>query len=191
MTEVGLGRIQALGPKWVAGYGPCRKWALLWGGWERRTSQAISPNVQGNRVVPLARQTSCRTNLLGELSAVSLAEPEGSKCSCWPGNLRRSMSHSSCSWSSPRRCNLVPFRRLLGDLGGCSLCLEGLADSDSWPEGAEGRAMPLSGTVRGPGDELVSEFSILQGSKTETSAIDMWRKQQSMQWLNEDKKIFI
>ena len=29
MTEVGLGRIQALGPKWVAGYGPCRKWALL------------------------------------------------------------------------------------------------------------------------------------------------------------------
>lgn len=25
MTEVGLGRTQALGPKWVAGYGPCRK----------------------------------------------------------------------------------------------------------------------------------------------------------------------
>lgn len=39
MTEVGLGRIQALGPKWVAGYGPCRKWALLWGGDKRRTSQ--------------------------------------------------------------------------------------------------------------------------------------------------------
>lgn len=32
MTEVGLGRMQALGPKWVAGYGPCRKWALLWEG---------------------------------------------------------------------------------------------------------------------------------------------------------------
>ena len=175
MTEVGLGRIQALGPKWVAGYGPCRKWALLWGGKKRRTSQDTITSCPGQQSCAsgmVDQLATCSANLLGQLSAVSLAEPEGSKCSCWPGNLRRSISHSSCSWPPPRRCDLVPFRRLLGDLDGCSRCLEGLADSDSWPEGAEGRTMPLSATDTGPEDGPLSEFSILQGNNRETSVTD-------------------
>lgn len=57
MTEVGLGRIQALGPKWVAGYGPCRKWALLWGG-KTRGVKTLSLHVPGSRAVPVAWQTS-------------------------------------------------------------------------------------------------------------------------------------
>lgn len=107
---------------------------------------------------------TCRANLLGELSAVSHDEPEGSKCSCWPGNLRRSISHSSCSWSSPRRWDLFPSRRLLGDLDGCSLFLEDLADSDGWSEELEGLDMPLSGSERGLDEKLVSEFSVLRDS---------------------------
>lgn len=111
---------------------------------------------------------TCSANLLGELSAVSLAELQGSKCSCWPGNLRRSISHSSCSWSPPRRCDLFPSRRFLGDLDECSLCLEALGDSDIWPSGAEGRNMALSGTARGLDGGLVSEFSILQSRNINT-----------------------
>lgn len=161
MTEVGLGRIQALGPKWVAGYGPCRKWALLWG--FKRNKPPSYYVLKQSYASGLADQlVTCKADLLGELSSVSLADPEGSKCSCWPGNLRLSVSQSSCSWPSPRRCDLFPSRRLLGDLDGCSLCLEDLADSASWPGGPEGRAMTSSGTVRPPQVELVSEFSILQ-----------------------------
>lgn len=170
MTEVGLGRIQALGPKWVAGYGPCRKCALLQGGGEKKKKKSQDtitscPGQQSCASGTADQLATCSANLLGELSAVSLVDPEGSKCSCWPGNLRRSISQSSCSWPSPRRCDLFPSRRLLGDLDGCSLCLESLADSDSWPGGPEGRVIPLSGTARDPGDGLVSEFSILQKIK--------------------------
>lgn len=62
MTEVGLGRIQALGPKWVAGYGPWRKCALLWGRKKRKGLVIrLLPHVQDNRVVPVARPTSWQT----------------------------------------------------------------------------------------------------------------------------------
>lgn len=167
MTDVGLGRMHALGPKWVAGYGPCRKWALLWEGRikKRRTSHDTITSHPGQRrgKSGMADQLAAwSANLLGELSAGSLADPEGSKCSCWPGNLRRSISHSSCSWSPPRCCNLVPFLRLLGDLDGCSLFLEGLAGSDSLPEG---RTMSRSGTATDTDDELLSDLSILQESR--------------------------
>lgn len=107
---------------------------------------------------------TCRANLLGELSAVSHDEPEGSKCSCWPGNLRRSISHSSCSWSSPRRWDRFPSRRLLGDLDGRSLFLEDLANSEGWSEELEGLDMSLSRSERGLDDELVPEFSVLHDS---------------------------
>lgn len=131
----------------------------------KRTSHDIITSHAGQRrgESGTAEQlAACSSDLLGELSVGSLADPEGSKCSCWPGNLRRSISHSSCSWSPPRCCNLVPFRRLLGDLDWCSLLLEGLADSDSWPEG---RTMSLSVPVAGTGDELASDLSILQKEK--------------------------
>lgn len=63
MTEVGLGRIQALGPKWVAGYGPWRKCALLWWREKKRKGLVIRllPHVQDNRIVPVARLTSWQT----------------------------------------------------------------------------------------------------------------------------------
>lgn len=137
---------------------------------------------------------TCNANLLGELSAVSLADPEGSKYSCWPGNLRRSISQSSCSGPSPRRCNLFPSRRLLGDLDECSLCLEGLADSNSWLGGPEVRTIRLSGTATGPDNGLVSEFSILLGSNAEISIYlsiisktfsIFLKNNQSMRWFQE------
>lgn len=140
---------------------------------KKRTSQDTITSCPGQQSCGSGtgdQLATCSADLLGELSAGSLTEPEGSKCSCWPGNLRRSISRNSCSWSPPRRCNLVPFRGLLSDLDGCSLCLEGLADSASWPEG---RTISLSGTARGPDDWLVSEFSILHRSNTETSVKDV------------------
>lgn len=165
MTDVGFGRMHALGPKWVAGYGPWRKWALLCEEGSKKESESRHCQLtcwaterwewHGGAAGSLEAQ-----HLLGELSAGSLADPEGSKCSCWPGNLRRSISHSSCSWSPPRCCNLVPFRRLRGDLLWCSLFLEGLADSASWPEG---RTMSLSVTAAtDTDDELASDLSILK-----------------------------
>lgn len=130
---------------------------------QKRTGQDTSHAGQQRGKSGTAEQLAAwSSDLLGELSVGSLADPEGSKCSCWPGNLRRSISHSSCSWSPPRCCNLVPFRRLLGDLDWCSLFLEGLADSDSWPEG---RTMSLSVTAADTDDELASDLSILQRSK--------------------------
>lgn len=97
---------------------------------------------------------------------MSLEDPEGSKCSCWPGNLRCSISQSSCSGASPCRCNLFPSRRFLADLDEGSLCLEGL-DSGSWPQGSEVSTMPLSAIATGPDNEQVSEFSILLESNAE------------------------
>lgn len=133
------------------------------------TSHAGQQRVKSGTAGQLAAWSS---DLLGELSVGSLADPEGSKCSCWPGNLRRSISHSSCSWSPPRCCNLVPFRRLLGDLDWCSLFLEGLADSDSWPEG---RTMSLSVTAADTDDELASGLSILQRSKNKKTFVEMFK----------------
>lgn len=169
---------------------------------KRKTSQDTITSCPGQQSCAsgMADQlATCSANLLGELSAVSLAEPDGSKCSCWPGNLRRSISQSSCSWPPPLRCNLFPSRRLLGDLDGCSLRLEGLADSDSWPRWPEGRAMPLSGTAGDPDPGLVSEFSILSGSSAEASvkAVQPIKTDNCMRWLceyleivQEPKKLF-
>jgi len=168
MTEVGLGRIQALGPKWVAGYGPCRKWALLRGEKMSRAGQDTTASCPGQQRCgsgTAEQLATCRANLLGELSAVSLAEPEGSKCSRWPGNLRRSISPCSCSWLHPGRCVLVAFRRLPGDLARWFWCFGDLDDSGSWPEVVEGCVMPPPGTARRSDDGALSEYSILEGSE--------------------------
>lgn len=107
---------------------------------------------------------NCHANLLGEISIGSLGEPEDSECSRWPGNLRWSVSHDSCSWSASRRCNFVPFWCLLGDLVRGSLCLESLADSDSWPADF---STSSCGAAMDPGGGLVSGFSILHRRNTE------------------------
>lgn len=161
MTEVGLGRIQALGPKWVAGYGPWRKCALLW--WRKKKERGWSSDYYHmSRTTELyqwhGRPAGKRAHLLGEISIGSLVEPEDSKCSRWPGNLHWSVSHDSCSWSPTIRCNFVPFWCLLGDLVRFSLCLENLTDSDRWPAGF---ATSSCGTAMEPGVGLASEFSIL------------------------------
>lgn len=109
---------------------------------------------------------NCCANLLGEISIGSLVEPEDSKCSRWPGNLRWSVSHDSCSWAPIRRCNFVPFWCLLGDLVRCSLCLESLADSDRWPADF---ATSSCGTTTDPGVGLVCEFSILHRMDTKSA----------------------
>lgn len=163
MTEVGLGRIQALGPKWVAGYGPYRKCALLWGRRKKKKGAGhwtitSCPGQQSCTSGTADQLANCRAHLLREISIGSLVEPEDSKCSRWPGNLHWSVSHDSCSWSPIRRCNFVPFWCLLGDLVRCSLCLESQADSDRWPAGF---ATSSCGTAMDPGGGLVSKFSIL------------------------------
>lgn len=75
MTEVGLGRMHALGPKWVAGYGPCRKCprlhlSHLFGQLSKVSSadsEASDPCCSGNQCTFPPDRCSGQSGLRGDL----------------------------------------------------------------------------------------------------------------------------
>jgi len=121
MTEVGLGRMQALGPKWVAGYGPCRKCPRL----EQTDNSLKSLHIFIFRVELIYIKWRFiylhLSHLFGQLSAVSSTDAEASD-SCCSGN-RCKLPPDRCSGQSGLRRDLFTSFRLLGSFPCRSCCL--------------------------------------------------------------------
>lgn len=123
MTEVGLGSMQALGPKWVAGCGPCRKCPRLK---QKGTSDVYSSTHNNPN-----RNSQWRADGLGylhlshllvEFSAVSSIDTEASG-PCCSGNRCRSLGPDRWSGQSGLRWDLFTSLRLLAGFPCFSCCL--------------------------------------------------------------------
>lgn len=120
MTEVGLGSMQALGPKWVAGYGPCRKCPRLK---QKKTLgmsflQYIKIWIRNLNGVLTGLGYLHLSHRLVEFSAVSSEDTEAS-VPCCSGNRCWSLDPDRWSGQSVLRWDLLTSLRLLAGFPCC------------------------------------------------------------------------